>query len=161
MTFKDAVTAVPELKEAFQPGKQALKREHRALVACKAERRFQGSVDLDGTLASIPAHAKQPRWDYGIGYQAPDGKEMAVWLEVHPASTGEVECVLQKLKWLKAYLRNHASELWTLSQRADDSVPAFVWLATGGGVHITPNSPQIRRLSQAGLAMPRRKLDLP
>ena len=163
MNFKDGVAAVPALRGAFQPGKKALKGEHRALVTCKNERQFRGSIDLDGALATTSAHTGQHRWDYGLGYQARNGIEVAVWIEVHPATTSEVGCILQKLDWLKSYLRNHAPDLnlMTLTPRIDDSVPAFVWLATNAGVHITANSPQARRLSQAGLSMPRRLLRLP
>ena len=160
MTFQKAVDAAGDaVAAAFRPGKQALKAEHRELVACRDPRRFTGSIDLDSALADEREFADKNRWDYGLGYRMPDGPEAAVWVEVHPAHAGEVDHVIAKLRWLKEWLRRSAPALDGLTQRFPGS--PLVWLATGAGTHIPPHTPQARRLAQAGLGMPRRRLELP
>lgn len=59
--------------------------------------------------------------------------------------------MLDKLDWLKDYLRN-AGPLEQLPRR-------FIWLATDR-VHIRPGSPQALKLSRHGLVLKGRHLDL-
>lgn len=158
MSFEDAVKdAAPPLSTVFQPGKQALKGEHRQRVRCRVPSRITGSIDVDAALADAQPQAS--RWDYGIGYRPPHGDERALWVEVHPAATSDVDTVLRKLAWLKAYLRESAPALDALTV-ADAGSKPFVWLATGR-VRITPNSRHARLLRQSGLDLPRQVLDLP
>jgi hypothetical protein len=104
----------------------------------------------DGLKAKYP---NDPRWDYAIGLKK--GKpEVAVWIEVHPASTSEVATVLKKLQWLKKWLKNQAPKLATLT-----AAQSYYWAATSG-VHIRPGSPQARQLQLAGLALPRSRVVL-
>ena len=160
MTFETALrTAGGTVAAAFRPGKQALKAEHRDLVRCKDSRRFTGGVDLDAALALQPGFEESNRWDYGLGYRLSNGSEAAIWVEVHPAHAGEVDRVIDKLKWLQGWLRASAPALRGLTQLFPGS--PFVWLATGAGTHIPPHTPQARRLAQAGLGMPKRRLELP
>ena len=98
-------------------------------------------------------------WDYGIGFRERDGREVALWIEVHPASTTEVSTVLKKLAWLQSWLRQEAPALHALSQRRSAGNNYF-WLATGPGCISRRHSPQARRLRQAGLDLPRRTLEL-
>jgi len=159
MDFEAAVKqAAAPLSAAFRDGKQALKHEHRTLVTCKRGK-IVGSIDIDGTLAREPEHRDAPRWDYGLGYRAPNDSNCALWVEVHPASTSNVAEVIAKLRWLRGYLASNAASLLKLSRAA--SPKPFVWIATEAGVHMTPNSPQARRLRLEGLDMPRRRLELP
>lgn len=160
MTFEEAVRAAPApVSDAYQPGKQALKGEHRDLVICPDARRFTGSIDLEAALKRDPDTAPSNLWDYGIGFRERSKQEIAIWVEVHPASTTEVSTVLKKYNELRVWLRDKAPALNALSQGSSLGVN-FVWLATGAGVHIQPGSPQARRLRQAGLAMPSRRLEL-
>ncbi len=160
MTFEDAVRKAPlPVCNAYQPGKQALKGEHRDQVTCRDSRRFTGSVDLEAAINVTQDQETMNPWDYGFGFRERDGREVAVWIEVHTASTTEVSAVLRKLEWLQRWLRYEAPALHGLSQGCSGGNNYF-WLATAAGVHITPNSPQARRLRQAGLDLPRRSLKL-
>ncbi|UQA55528.1 hypothetical protein [Polyangium aurulentum] len=159
-SFADAVAAAPQrVASALQKGKQALSKEHRAQVLCKDEARWTGSIDLDAALAKVPEHASANRWDYGLGYQGPEGLESALWVEVHPAETGEVSTVIRKLRWLEDYLPANCPELWALTRKAPEEL-RFVWVASGRYA-ILPNSPQLRALRAAGLDPPVPRLLVP
>lgn len=150
MTFEEAVKAVPApVPAAYCKGKQALKENHKEQVQCRDSSQFTGSIDLDACLANVPGHQQANRWDYGIGFREAQS-EVAIWIEVHPASTSQVETILQKLTWLKAWLAQEAPELRALTR-------TFHWVASGG-VHIRPGSPQERRLRSSGLDFPRKML---
>ena len=158
MSFRRAVAAAPApVSAAFRLGKQALKGTHGAQVDCVDPRRFTGSIDLDAALAGVVPGA--PRWDYGIGYREGNGQESAIWIEVHPATTGEVSAVLQKHRWLCNWLRTEAHELAAITKRQAGG-KAFYWLATEAGVHIRQGSQQAFRLQAAGFDLPRRRIDL-
>ncbi|MCE2483307.1 MAG: hypothetical protein J4F33_10615 [Alphaproteobacteria bacterium] len=159
MTFEAAVRAAPSpVNGAYRPGKQALEKRHRKHVTCVDSLRLTGSLDLDGALAREPRYAKQPRWDYGLGYKPSRGKEQAVWVEVHSATTGEVSAVLGKLQWLRDWLSAEAGWLKRLTDHAGEDI-RFVWIASAGD-RISRNSPQFRRLSQSGLRL-KERLALP
>ena len=81
---------------------------------------------------------------------------MAIWVEVHSATTGEVSAMLRKLQWLRAYLREECDDLWKLTLAADRP---YHWVASGG-VAILRNSPQARRLSTSALPFPSSTLTL-
>lgn len=158
MRFREAVIRTPQLgTDAYRPGKQALGK-HGSRVVCRSgeeSRRFTGSVNLDEALRDVYPNA--PRWDYGLGVRTGRTPEIAVWIEVHPAYTSEVEAVLNKLEWLKNWLRENAEFLWELTCR--NPKQAYFWLASGG-VHIPKTSPQARRLSQMGMGFPREVIEL-
>jgi len=159
-TFPAAVaSSPPKVAAALQPGKQALTKKHRAQVTCADEQRWTGSLDLDAALAQEPPHTSANRWDYGLGYQDPAGRESAVWVEVHSAETSEVSTVIRKLRWLQAYLPAHCPDLWKLTLASPASM-RFVWVASGRH-SILATSPQRRALQAAGLDPPRSKFDLP
>ena len=154
MTYMQAVFAVGEpVASAFRNGKQALGNSS-ACLACSNPRRFRGSIELDGTLRDAFPNAH--RWDYGVGFAQSRAKEVAVWIEIHPATEGEVDVILQKLHWLKNWLRNSAPGLNKLTGRTGGS-RAFFWVATEAGVSITPKSRKAKLLQQAGLDLPRRR----
>ena len=160
MSFEEAVRAAPApVDRACRSGIQALKRADRSRIACADPRRLTGSIDLDSALVGEPGYANAPRWDYGIGYTPRGAAHRAIWVEVHPASTGNVREVIHKLNWLQRWLRNEAPQLASLTV-SDGRIRPYVWIATAG-VHIPPNSPQARRLSREGLSMPRKVLQLP
>ena len=160
MSFEEAVREAPSpVDRACRIGIQALKRADRSRVTCADTRRLTASIDLGSALSGEAEHANAPRWDYGIGFKPNRSTERAIWIEVHPASTSNVREVVNKLKWLRTWLREEAPQLASLTV-SDGSIRAFVWIATGG-VHIPRNSPQARQLSTAGLDMPRKVLRLP
>ncbi|MDP1611416.1 MAG: hypothetical protein Q8M11_10175 [Sulfuritalea sp.] len=141
-------------------GLQALKNEHRAAIKPKAPRRITGSLDLDAAMAATAPHAH--RWDYGIGLELADGSgEVAVWVEVHPASTSEVARVLKKLEWLKLQVQQHKGFSKLTSRTVDHDIAAYHWLPTESGVHIHAHMPQARLLALNGLRMPTSPLRLP
>lgn len=161
MTFSQAVAETNGLGMACCcPGKRALAGSHPNLICCDDSARFTGSIHLDQQLRSQPGHRNASRWDYGLGFKETSRGESAIWVAVHPASSSEVSAVLNKLAWLKGWLRNEAPALARLSRRTG-TAKCFFWLATPAGVHIRPGSPQARRLQASGLDMPRRKLCLP
>lgn len=154
MTFQEAVhQARPPVNDAYEPGLQALGNHSRA-VRCNTPRQVTGSICLDKALAeSLP---NEPRWDYGVGLKRTRSHE-AIWVEVHPASTSDVDRMLDKLSWLRKWLRNDAPALDSMTRHA---ARPFYWVATAG-IHINANSPQARRLAQSGLRRPTRALPLP
>ena len=158
MTFRQALMAAPEpARSSFKPGKQGMKGEHRWRVDCANPARFSGSFDLDAAYAVAQPEAH--RWDYGLGFQEQDGMDTAIWIEVHPASTSEVETILLKYQWLLHWLKTEARELAALSRRSSGG-KSFFWLATASGVNIRPGSLHARRLQNAGFDLPRQKITL-
>lgn len=143
-----------------QAGLKAIKGEHRAAIKPKATRRLTGSMDMDAALsAEFP---QDSRWDYGVGLLLADNKtEVAIWVEVHPATTGEVSSMLSKLAWLKTRLKQYA-DLGKLTARAEkNNVQPFYWMPTDSGVHIHAHMPQARRLAAQGITLPVSVLRLP
>lgn len=146
MSFCEAAQSTSTIGEdACKPGLQALQPRDKRKISVGNPRRLTGSVNLDAELRA--AYPDANRWDYGIGIN-----DHAVWGEIHPASTSEVKTVIEKLKWLKNWIKDSDFEQITPQN-------GYYWLATGG-VHITKNSPQLRNLSKHGLSVPRKWLDL-
>jgi hypothetical protein len=156
MTFLQAVLATGEpVASTLRNGKQALG-NNAACLTCDNTRRFVGSLELDSALRATYPNAN--RWDYGVGFAQSRLKEVALWIEIHPASEGEVDVMISKLNWLKGWLRGSAPALNRLTQRTDGS-RAFYWVASAG-VSMTPKSRKAKLLQQAGLDLPRRRWHL-
>jgi hypothetical protein len=147
MGFRAEVDKV--LPGACADGLQALEKRDRGRVECDG-RRLAGSVNLDNALKRADPNGN--RWDYGIGVERQGGREEVLWVEVHSASTSNVGEVLDKLAWLKKWLREKAPALQRLT-----AADGYVWIATDR-VDILPNSRQSRLLREAGLAVPRKRL---
>lgn len=129
--FKAAVEATSSIARAYQPGIKGLLPVDKKRLA--AAERATGSVALDEALRS--RYPNERRWDYGIGLPAGEA-EQVLWLEVHHAASGETERVLQKLQWLRGWLRNEAPAL--------NQLPAkFIWLLSN-----VENNPNDRRKRQ-------------
>jgi len=79
-----------------------------------------------------------------------------LWIEVHPARSDQVDNVLNKLRWLKAWLAQSAPTLGAITPYAENP---FYWLASGE-VQLSRNSPQARRLARGGMRFPVRVLPL-
>lgn len=148
---------------AARPGKQALNAMVGQAVSIADTRRFTGSIDLDLCLAGNPAHANEPRWDYGLGFVSPGtGIRCAVWIESHNATPGDVAQVVKKLQWLKRWLGNYRAELLPMTHSAEREMGSspYIWHAVGP-VSINKGSSARRTLAQAGLSMPTKKIRLP
>jgi len=84
----------------------------------------------------------QPIWAYGIGYRTIEASEIVYWVEVHPASSKNVQEMLNKVAWLKNWL--------TSARLLNGLQKHFVWVASGK-VSLLPHSPQRKRIAQAGI----------
>lgn len=146
MSLHDCLTRCG-LAGSLQPGLRALGK-YSSRIKVSAGARANESVDLDHALKADQPTAS--RWDYGISLEVDTAPRIA-WVEVHPASSGEVEAVLKKLAWLKHWQR----EAGGACQRTPSS---YHWVATDA-VHI--DATRRRRLAAQGLKMPQRQLTLP
>ncbi len=143
--FQAAVEQTPDLgASAYHTGLRALSSYSSKIRLQNA--RALGSIYLEECVSGA-------RWDYGIGVQKSDGGAIAVWVEVHPAKTSEVDTI-KKLQWLKQWLRERAP---LLNQMTPPD--AFYWVATSG-VNILPDSSQARLLATHKIRMPREVLEL-
>jgi hypothetical protein len=140
--FKDAVERTPDLQDAWRRGFQALLAADRRHVEAEATRRLAGSVNVDAALAED--YPNEPRWDYAVGHRPANGSgEVVYWIEIHPASSGEVSVVLNKLAWLKRWLQKAAPELRAMRK-------SFVWVSSGR-TSFTLSSPQQKQFALHGL----------
>jgi len=154
MLFEQRVEAVPELRDAYRPGLGAIKAQYRDRIFCADTRRLKGSVDLDSALQeSLP---NDPRWDYGVGVGGTNGQERIHWIEVHPATEGDVKEVLKKHHWLREWLKQHAPALLRMTARAK----GYAWVATKSvGFH--QGSPRAKQLAAQGVSFPCKRLAIP
>lgn len=147
MTFPEAVGSCPALAPHLQEGVQAIPSADRPRILSDRVS-LSGSIDLDEALReSCP---NDPRWDYALGIRS-SPNDRVIWMEVHSANSAHVTPVLNKLQWLKAWLRSHAPELGGLPAK-------YVWVATGR-VQIASTGRQRRSLAEAGILL-RRQVDL-
>lgn len=115
-----------------------------------------GSINLEEALNNNPARAGDRKWDYGIGFAKGSG-DAACWVEVHPASSGEVTVFIEKVAALKSFLNEPLSaRLKELALRAEAEA-RYQWVSTRGD-HLT--ALDVRRLNQAGLFRPVRRAAL-
>lgn len=159
-----------ELDELGEPyascaeeGLRALRRPHRAHVAPAGPRRLTGSVDMEACLGRVAAYAYNAKWDYGIGFVAPDGTtRCAVWVEVHNATPGEVRAMLAKLRTLQRWLDNDGRRLSAPTDAARRTMgrTPFRWIAVGP-TSVSASSPAFRAAADAGLGAPERRLMIP
>lgn len=132
------------LEPHVREGLQALGPDS-AKVGCENTRNLAGSVDIDSaTAASCP---NDNRWDYAVGYLSEGNGKCLYFIEVHPASTSEVQCMIEKHRWRVAWVRANAPRLERIPEKYS------LWVASGG-VHIPRNAPQLKRLAQEGIRLP-------
>lgn len=146
MSLKTCMTA-RGLGAELRNGLKALG-AHSVRVQVATSFKASHSIDLDAALRS--QQPKASRWDYGVGLQR-GSQERIAWVEVHPATSGEVEAVLNKLAWLKRWLAQAADSCCSTES-------SYHWVATDAGVHI--DTARRRRLNAAGLQMPQSRLRL-
>ena len=82
------------LREFYKAGLGAIKGSERKFIKVPLPALIGCSVQLDAAAESKFPEAN--RWDYAIEY---DGR--IFFLEVHPASTSEIECVIKKVDFVK------------------------------------------------------------
>lgn len=152
MNFRPAVVETTEIKDAFCAGLQALRHADRQHVSAHDTRRLTGSVDVDTSLKV--RYPRESRWDYAVGHQpANRDDEMVYWIEIHPASDGDVKVVIAKLQWLKGWLKDQAPAL--------DAMPReFIWVSSGK-TSFTLASPQQKRFALLGLQHKGRSFIIP
>lgn len=148
MGFGEAINATAELTGAYCAGLRALTEADRNRLECVQTRRLTGSVNLENSLRN--QHPDDPIWDYGVGWRMSTRDDCAVWIEVHPASSGHVGAVIKKVKWLKDWLQTSAPALSGMTRGTD----GYVWIASGR-VLLQRSSRQARQLAAAGVSFPR------
>ena len=147
MVFRGAVNATEELSGAYCQGIRALPKADRKRLKFTKTRRVTGSVNLEDSLRDH--YPDEPIWDYGVGWRMDRRSDCAVWIEVHPASSGHVGGVIKKVKWLKDWLQTNAPALRGITRGTD----GYVWIASGR-VLLQRSSRQARQLAAAGVSFP-------
>lgn len=136
--FKEAVCATSDISGGFHNGLQAL-RNNASKVIVSDTRKLDGSADIDSCTKAL--YPSESRWDYVTGYES-----AAYYLEVHPASTGDVDTMLRKAVWLKNWLSAKAPILKCISK-----LP-FYWVPSGN-CKILKSSPQFRKLAKSNIRL--------
>ena len=149
MNFATAVKRTPSISEHLKGGLQALHNVDRRRVSCEG-RNLRGSVAIDDALRR--SHPNAARWDYAVGFGRERRHDSIVWLEVHPASSHHIGEVLDKLDWLKHWMRDEAPELGRFPR-------CFCWIASGA-ISFGRGGPQAKNLAEAGLRFPVKQADI-
>ena len=144
--FASAVAKVPDIAGGYRQGLQALGSYSR-YVSASNDRLVDGSVDIDGCTKE--KYPKDNRWDFVISYNS-----SSYYLEVHPATGGEVQVMASKLIWLKNWLTKKAEALNSYPSGS----PKFTWVHSGK-CGLTKGSTEYKRAAMLGL-IPKRNLAL-
>lgn len=130
------------LQERIERGIRALGPDRDALDP-NVRRDFGDSLALDDALAK--EHSNDRRWDYLLGHR-PSQRILA--LEVHAATDGEVQAILEKKRAAEQQLGPHL--------RRDVRVARWFW-ASSGCVGLSPRGPRLR-LAEEGIEFVGRRL---
>jgi hypothetical protein len=142
--FRQAIENTPHLANAWKAGLGALRARDKPHVKAEDTTKLSGSAYVDEELKRVPNHAQAHRWDYAIAYEHTNRQaECIYWVETHTASTSEVDVVLAKLRWLKQWLNEEASELSHFERE-------YIWVSSGA-THYSLNAPQKKAFAQLGL----------
>ncbi len=145
--FQQTIEGVVDVQHAYHSGLSALKQFDALKVTIDSPRLLDGSVDIDSSTKSKYPDAK--RWDYVLSFA---GK--AFYVEVHPATNGEVKEIKAKKAWLEQWLREKASAL----NDYPSAVPRYYWIQSGK-CGILKNSPEYFCAAKEGL-LPQSRLVL-
>ena len=148
--FKKAVTGTNGISAAYCRGLRALKAIDQHRISAISTRSIQGSVDIDTSLK--PKFPQSNRWDYAIGYKRSAHGHVVYWVEVHPASPGDVKIILAKLDWLLDWLKESNSPLSRVPRE-------FIWVSSGKTI-LSPRSPEVKKLASRGVRSVGRHLHL-
>lgn len=135
--FKEAVENTPEIKSHYCTGLQAVKGSERKMISPEDTKKLSGSVDIDNALKNQDPDGA--RWDYAVGYE-----DKAYFVEVHPANTSNVQEMINKVEWLKKWLKEKATSLNAIREKT------LYWIPSGK-VNILKDSPQYKKLAQKSL----------
>jgi len=140
--FRQAIDETRHLNGAWQTGFKGLREVDRNRVGTVAPRRLTGSVNVESRLQAL--YPSERQWDYAVGFRPADfNGEVIYWIEVHPATDGEIKVVLAKLAFLRSWLRENGRKL--------NAMPGvFIWLSSGK-TSFTLTSPQQKRFALLGL----------
>ncbi len=138
--FQEAIENTEEVKNGFRIGKQAIKKADRIKVDAASNDKIQGSLDIDSQVRAL--YPNDPRWDYALSYD-----DKIYFFEVHPAETSEVEKVVNKVKWLKCWLKTKAIEINKLPKAEQP----YTWVQSGRYA-ILPTAREKMKLSASGIA---------
>ncbi len=151
MKFRDAVEQTKFFQKFYRQGLQALRAEDKKHVEAQDARKITGSVDMDQALTeTLP---QSPRWDFAIGYRQKSGiGEKVYFLEIHPAETGELKAMIEKVKFLTDWMPQRAQVLW--------SMPKEIHWVASGDLDIRKNERRLKELAELGVKYPKKKLTL-
>jgi hypothetical protein len=135
--FNDAVSKTSDISNGYRIGLTALGK-YSSKVVVPNDVSVEGSVDIDTTTVAL--YPRDNRWDYVIGF---NGK--VIFVEVHSATTSEVDVVLKKLDWLKNWLNSKAPDLAKLRAAAP-----YYWVQSKN-FQILKHSPQYRKAVSKGI----------
>ncbi len=138
--LETAVAQTADVAGHFRNGIQAVKGVYHSKIQTKESRMLTGSVDIDTATQTLYPNAN--RWDYAIEYD-----DKTYFVEFHPASTGNVGEMIEKLKWLNWWLREKAPHINDLKPK--HTSPCH-WVATGS-IQILNTSRQYKLLATKGL----------
>lgn len=139
-TLADVCQANDSLRPFYEHGLGAMKKGDRRCI-CVPETKLIGcTVALDE--AAEKAYPVDNRWDYALEY---DGNTF--FIEIHHASTSEIDCVIRKVDFVKTWLNDNAPEILSLPQK-ESGARRFYWVSSGGtDLRVSPGSPQARKLA--------------
>ncbi len=124
------------------PGLGALRAQDRQHVLAQNTSRLKGSADIDTALQLL--HPNAHRWDFAVGYRHSNRqKDWIYWIEIHTADDKGVKVVLDKLRWLRDWLKDDGKLL-------DQFDRDFVWVSSGR-TSFTLGAPQLKQFAQLGL----------
>jgi hypothetical protein len=141
VSFADVVRNTPEIAECLKAGLQALG-ANRGKIIVNSTGDLKGSVDIDTCVKDN--YPNEHRWDYVLGY-----KDHIYYVEVHPANTGEVKIIIEKLDWLKQWRKRSAPRL-----EAAQHSSTYHWISSGKTA-IAKRSRYRRILAQKGIFGPK------
>lgn len=131
--------ANPDLHAFCQSGLGAMKREHRKYINVPDTQLIGCTVDLD--KATEKAYPSANRWDYALEYEG-----NMFFIEIHPAVTSEIACMIQKVDFVTEWLKNNAPEVLELPKK-EVGPRQFYWVSSGRtDLRLSPNSPQRKKL---------------
>lgn len=134
--FEKAIRATPDVANGYCPGLEAFG-EYKLKIKVPDTSKIDGSLDIDETTKKL--YPDSNRWDYAVCY---DGE--VYYIEIHTASTGEVRTMLNKLNWLKQWLKTKAVEINKLTSKTKHP---FYWIQSSK-FDIPKHTSQYKMLAQ-------------
>ncbi|MDE5880099.1 MAG: hypothetical protein K2H60_00070 [Muribaculaceae bacterium] len=132
--------AYDALRPFFEVGIGAVKKSERKFIQVPDTSRLGGSVNLDEAAKSNFPHDN--RWDYAIEYD----KNLFL-IEIHPASTSEIDCIISKVQFVTKWLKTNVPEILNLPKK-EAKEREFYWVSSGKtDLRIAPGSRQAKRLA--------------